>query len=284
MLLPDTRHCIEKIAALCEQASAAILYFYGNDERLKTIKKADSTPLTQADLAVHKILMEGLPQILSIPVVSEESAKAAQFAHHRDYWLIDPIDGTKEFINRTGEFCIAIARIENHRPTLGLIYAPLTHQYWFAIKGQGAYRYTPNQSIKALNAQNETAEPILITAKPKIGKRLQHYLSQTLGNYRQVSCASALKFCWIAEGKADIYFKLASATSEWDTAAGDILLSEVGGGLRYLGNTVLQYGRRETTLNPPFIAYNNKISSDKLACYFEQLEKLCSTENIYLPK
>lgn len=260
------------IAALCRTTSAAILRFYGQKEHLHVQEKSNHTPLTNADLTAHRLLSEGLPNILPLPVVSEESSHTLKTASLRDYWLIDPIDGTKEFIAQTGEFCICIARIYQHHPIFGLIYAPTTHQYWYAIAGEGAYT-TNNQGItKRLFCRRPNNQFTVITAKPQMHQNIRQYLHAIFpdDDYQHIACGSALKFCFIAEGKADLYPKLAAKTCEWDTAAGDILLHEAQGGLRYLGNTSLRYGIADDPLNPPFLAFAH-CSEERIQAWFEQI-------------
>ena len=248
--------CIREIAALCARTSAAILPYYGDHSRLVIREKSNHTPLTEADLAAHRLLVAGLPAIISLPVISEESQAEVHYRPLLDYWLIDPIDGTREFIAGRDEFCISIARIRDHRPVLGFIYSPTSERYWYAIEDNGAYFAAPGESTHRLYCRRYREDRLtLITAHMKMSRRMSTYLATTFGKFAHVTSGSALKFCAIAEGRADIYPKLSATTSEWDTAAGDILLSEAGGGLRYFGNTRRRYGLDETTLNPPFIAY-----------------------------
>lgn len=271
--------CITKIAALCEITSAAILRFYGNHALLKTVQKDNHTPLTQADLTAHDLLVQGLPAIINIPVISEESVKTDHNHDYNDYWLIDPIDGTREFINQTGEFCICIARVENHRPTLSLIYSPTTKKYWFAGLKQGSWHVTKDGGTIRLQCRPIPTRPTIITSQFKMSKRMKYYLQNTFGEYDYISGASALKFCKIIEGKADIYPKLSATTSEWDTVAGDLLLNEAGGKLRYFGNEILAYGTRDTTLNPPFIAFGAGVSETIYEKWFAQMTELFKAEN-----
>lgn len=274
--------CINQIAALCETTSAAILHYYGSE--LAIVEKDNHTPLTQADLAAHHLLLEGLPHIINLPVLSEESPEQEHLAQHPDYWLIDPIDGTKEFIRQTGEFCICIARITQHRPTLGLIYAPTQQTYWYAGQHHGTWKKTPHQHAQRLHCRPYPSTPTIITAQHRFSKRFHSYLHDAIGDYHQQRTASALKFCAIAEGKADLYPKISATTSEWDTAAGDIILSEAGGGIRYLGFDEFAYGSRHTTLNPPFIAFGVQDDEAQLSHYFQVLNTQLNTENLSHPK
>lgn len=278
---------IAQLTALCHKTSAVILSYYGQKERLDIQNKSNDTPITRADLAAHDILVDALPGIIDIPVISEESDQATHKQRHRDYWLIDPIDGTREFIEETGGFCIAIARIVDHRPVLGYIYAPTQSTFWVAFDGKGAYRGNGDAEIVAAGKVLNQLRPItcrtihppitIITAHRKLSKRMQAYLEQSFGDYQREIAGSALKFCAIADGKADIYPKISCTTSEWDIAAGDILLHEAGGGLRLPDGSLRQYGTSESTLNPPFIAYGAGLSQDDVAEYCRHLRHSIKT-------
>lgn len=243
---------IHELAALCHQTSAVILSYYDNPDALNVRQKDNATPLTQADLAAHQHLANALPHLISLPIVSEEAALPN--ICHTDYWLIDPIDGTKEFIRRSGEFCILIARITYHRPTLAFIYAPTTAQYWYAIKDYGAY-YCAKGQTRRLVCRAMPQKPTLITHRHQLSQRMQRLLAPIAPQgYERLGLGSALKFCQIAEGKADFYPKLAAKTCEWDSAAGDLLLSEAGGGLYQADGNPLLYGTKSDPTNPPFLA------------------------------
>lgn len=274
----EFQDCIAEIAALCANASAAILPFYGNQEALAVISKDDDSPLTQADLAADRLLHEGLPRIIHLPIISEES-QASQSQRYEDYWLIDPIDGTKEFIQGTGQFCIAIARIYQQRPILGMIYAPLTHTYWYAAQNLGAYKTTAEQAAQRLQCRRfNPKQATLLSASHKPSLRLHQFLHQHFGDYQHISQPSALKYGRLAEGNADFYVKLSLGGSEWDIAAGDILLQEAGGGLRYFPNQAVQYGGRDTLRNPPFLAYGAGFSESQIAAYFDAMQTLFAAE------
>lgn len=275
----EFQDCIAKIAALCANASAAILSFYTHQDEMGIIVKDDNSPLTQADLAADRILSQGLAGIADIPVISEEN-RASHHRHFDDYWLIDPIDGTKEFIQRSGQFCIAIARISGRRPVLGLIYSPITQQYWYAARGMGAYKAGPNQAPQRLSCRHfDPKQPRLLSARAKISKRLHGFLQGCFGDYRHISQASALKYCRMAEGEADFYVKLSLGGCEWDIAAGDILLSEAGGGMRYFADPApIAYGARDTLHNPPFIAYGQGFDAAAIADCFAAMQALFAAE------
>lgn len=271
LLSADAQQLISAIAALGHKTGAAILSFYGQPERYHIQQKSNHTPLTAADLAAHELLVRELPRIIDLPCLSEESDAAVHHNPPGDYWLIDPIDGTREFIENTGQFCIAIARIRQGRPTLGFIYAPVSGDYWYALHGQGAYQTDACGNTRRLQCRPAATPPTIITARPGLGQRMRAYLSDNFGDYRHICRGSALKFCAIAEGDADLYPKLTPTTSQWDIAAGDILLHEAGGGLRLLGNHLAQYGGSDT-LNPPFLAYGAGFDEAALQRYFTAMQ------------
>ncbi|UJF25207.1 3'(2'),5'-bisphosphate nucleotidase CysQ [Suttonella sp. R2A3] len=268
MLTSRDQQLVAQLTALCHETSAVILSYYRDQSTLNITQKDNNTPLTEADLAAHDALLNGLPKILKLPIISEESSPEVHQQRHSDYWLIDPIDGTREFIEHTDEFCIAIARIENHRPTLAYIYAPTTGKYWFALHGKGTYKGdSTSPEVKRLYGRSIADPATIITARIKLSRRMNGYLRNLFGDYTRTTRGSALKFCVIAEGGADIYPKLSYTTSEWDIAAGDLLLSETGGGIVLFDNTVPRYGCKDDTLNPPFLAYGGGISETQIAEY-----------------
>lgn len=273
MLTVDDQQLIAQIAALAKKTGAAILSFYNTPDSYQIIQKDNHTPLTDADLAAHHILTEGLEHILPLPCLSEESDPVVHRSTHDDYWLIDPIDGTREFIERTGEFCILIARIFRKEPVLSFIYAPVSNQYWYALAHKGAYfsdhQHTVRLFCRRVNFQSLT----IITARPQLSKRVRYYFTHNFPDYHMIHRGSALKFCALVEGRADIYPKLSSTTSQWDIAAGDLLLREAGGSLRFYGNQLPSYGNGET-LNPPFLAFGAGFSEAVITRYFSSMEEI----------
>lgn len=244
---------IPALTALCQEAGAVILSYYQNGS-LPIEHKDNNTPLTQADLAAHHLLAKRLPHIADIPVISEEGA------HHTDaprYWLIDPIDGTSEFIRQSGEFCILIALIEHHRPVLAMIYAPTRQECWYAASGAGSYKRHADGTQKRLYCRPAPHPPAIITHNFAQSRRMHAFMDDAFGpGYQHLRRGSALKFCAIAERQADIYPKIVAKTSEWDIAAGDLLLHEAGGGIRFYDGRVPQYGLSANLTNPPFLAFS----------------------------
>lgn len=238
-----------QLTALCLRTSAEILSLYGRGEQLAVARKADNTLLTRADLLAHEMLAAGLQDILPLELVSEEAEHKVGL---KDYWLIDPIDGTREFVEETGNFCLCIARILDHRPVFGLIFAPVSGDYYYAAEGAGSF-FCAGGEVQALHCHDLGRR--LITARPQVAPYMIRFAQTLLGpNYEHRARGSALKFCSIAAGQADIYPKLSPATSEWDIAAGHVILQEAGGFIRFFDRSEPRYGTKESMLNPPFVA------------------------------
>ncbi|MDO5090664.1 MAG: 3'(2'),5'-bisphosphate nucleotidase CysQ [Cardiobacteriaceae bacterium] len=268
----ELRAIIPSLTALCQKAGAVILSYYGKREALAIRAKDNHTPLTAADLAAHGILHDGLVAIANLPVVSEE----AEASHRRQtgrYWLIDPIDGTREFIRESGEFCILIALIDAHRPVLAMIYAPVSGDIWYAVRGAGSYKTDASGRTQRLQCRTPPAPPAVITHNFAQSKRMQQYLAESFGaEHPHLRMGSALKFCAIAEGRADFYPKIVAKTSEWDIAAGDLLLHEAGGGIRFADGRLPQYGLSAHTTNPPFLAFS-RLDASARAHYLQILAR-----------
>lgn len=249
----DPVHYLDDLRAIARRAADAILEIYAQD--FEVVCKPDDSPVTAADLAAQRVITEGLAAIApNVPVISEE-ATAASWAERRTWrrhWLVDPLDGTREFIKRNGEFTVNIALIENHRPVLGVVLAPVGGDAYYAASGQGAWRQaTPD------------AEPVRIHSRA-VGETLRvigsHWsggmaatLLDRLGPHDRVPLGSSLKFCVIARGDADLYLRL-GATSEWDTAAAQCVLEEAGGAVLDLAGRPFRYNTRDSLINPEFIA------------------------------
>ncbi len=254
----------EQLPGLCEKAGQVIMDIYHSAESLDIGYKDDSSPLTAADTQSHEILSKGLASLTPHwPVLSEEQVLPA-FAERSQwpcYWLLDPLDGTREFIERTGEFTINMALIENHRPVLGVVYSPLERRtYLGLVQEKKALRIdchgrteisvsakTPTESIKVLGSRRYGGEEF----EACIDK-----LAQLAPAIERQTAGSALKFCRLAEGEADIYPRFAPCC-EWDTAAGQALLEAAGGSVVGLDFKPLQYNQKPSILNPHFYAFGS---------------------------
>ena len=252
-----------KISNISVEAGRIILDYY--NKNLNITFKADESPLTQADLASNKLITDTIKKITpNIPILSEEEFIEWDVRKEwKKYWLIDPLDGTKEFIKKNGEFTVNIALIENNRPILGVIYAPASNELYFAKKNFGSYKILTNKQLNTLDNAKKISIKINKTNKVKIiGSRshsnpiLQKWVSKNFNDFQILQKGSSLKFCLIAEGFADIYPRF-GPTSEWDIAAGHIILEEAGGKLKSIDNKEILYNEKEDILNPNFFAYNN---------------------------
>jgi 3'(2'), 5'-bisphosphate nucleotidase len=253
------------LLALCHRAGEEICKHYHSAQASEFETKGDDSPLTQADMASHHILEAGLAEIDPLlPILSEESpvVDSAQRLAWTSFWLVDPLDGTKEFLARTGEFTINIALIEGSRPVLGILYLPLEDVAYVGIPGQFAARYHRNptgfwesKSISTRSLGTEGPLALLVSRRHR-GSVLQQcleWLEANLGEVERHDSGSALKFCRIAEGKGDIYPRF-SPCCEWDTAAGDAILEAAGGAILGLDGQPLRYNCSESLYSPWFYA------------------------------
>ena len=248
--MPELRHrCIELALA----AGAAILDIYRQDFSVET--KGDDSPLTAADLASHRILVEGLQALTpDVPVLSEESAQlpwSTRQAWTR-YWLVDPLDGTREFIKKNGEFTVNIALIENGEAVLGVVYAPALDYLLHAERGVGAFLRDGERDIAILTRTPAEAPLRVAASRSHLDERTAAAL-QRMGEVERFGLGSSLKFCRIAEGRVDVYPRF-GPTSEWDTAAGQCVLECAGGAVLRLDGSRLSYNTKDSLLNPDFIA------------------------------
>ncbi|TCJ26684.1 3'(2'),5'-bisphosphate nucleotidase [Halomonas sp. GDM18] len=246
------------IEQLCREAGQAILAVARGGE-LGTRAKADDSPVTAADMAAHHVLVEGLARLTpQIPVLSEESDKA-DIAARRDwqtFWLVDPLDGTREFVTGSGEYTVNVALIQGSRSVLGVVDAPVLETTWSGLAGVGAFREDATGRV-AITVSPEPEVLRVVASKSHLDARTAA-LIERLAPVENVSCGSSLKFCRIAEGNADLYPRYAP-TSEWDTAAAQAVL-EAAGGQVFDAESLpaqprrLDYNARDTLVNPFFIA------------------------------
>ena len=252
-----------KISNIAVEAGKIILDFY--NKNVDITFKTDESPLTQADLASNKFITDSIKKMSpNIPILSEEEFVEWDIRKAwKKYWLIDPLDGTKEFIKKNGEFTVNIALIENNRPIIGVIYAPVSNELYFSKKNFGSYKILTNKKLNTLdNAKKisikteKTNQVKIIGSRSHSNPLLQKWVSKNFNQFEILQKGSSLKFCLIAEGSADIYPRF-GPTSEWDIAAGHIILEEAGGRLKSIDNEEILYNEKEDILNPNFFAYNN---------------------------
>jgi len=245
---------MQSVISIALEAGQAILQVY--QDEIHVSQKTDDSPLTQADLAAHNLIMAKLTALDPIlPVISEESASIPYEKRSKwdRYWLVDPLDGTREFIKRNGEFTVNIALIEHQVPALGVVYAPALDLLFFAAKGEGAYRQLGNQPPQAIRARMFDPTQLIVAGSRSHGDaRLAKFLDR-IGPHLLISMGSSLKICLVAEGRADVYPRL-GPTSEWDTAAAQCVLEEAGGQLAGTDGCPLRYNTKDSLLNPEFFA------------------------------
>jgi len=236
-----------------KQASDSIMAIYAQDKAIWNLRiKHDQTPVTLADDACHQILHAAIEKHSKVPLLSEEGGEVS-FNDRKgwsEYWLLDPLDGTKEFVERTDEFCICLALMQNNQPSLGFIYIPKTNELFIGNKDIGSARIM-GESIEMLKPTKKRHTTWRI-----IGSRRSRWLgpwNDAIDEFNTYQCGSAIKFCRLAQGKADLYPRL-GPTSELDTAAGQALLEGVVGKVVTLEGKPLQYNKANL-LNPEFYAF-----------------------------
>lgn len=230
-MILDLANLIEPILKISREAGARVREIYGEDD-VKIRSKSDDSPVTCADIAAHEIIGGGLGEITpDIPVLSEESLDVAFETRSawETFWLVDPLDGTREFIKRSGEFTVNVALIRQHEPILGVIYAPVHEVTYYAWRFGGAFKVKDSDARpQKIYSRPLDETPVRVAGSRSYAvKALQTFLRR-LDNYEYVGVGSALKSCLIAEGAIDVYPRL-GPTSEWDTAAAQCILEEAGG-------------------------------------------------------
>jgi 3'(2'), 5'-bisphosphate nucleotidase len=255
---PDepTAELRDAVLTLAQEAGVAIMQVYASEFAVE--HKDDHSPLTLADREAHAVIVAGLRALTpDIPVLSEESpAEYHAFATRGQWptlWLVDPLDGTREFVKRNGEFTVNIALIHHHRPVLGVITLPAMNVAYLGAHRLGAQRVTAQQAVEPIHTRHPApGTPVVVGSRSHAGDSLALLLKR-LGPHQLCSVGSAIKFCRVAEGAADFYPRL-GPTSEWDTAAGQAIVEAAGGQVLNLNGEVLSYNRRDSLLNPNFVA------------------------------
>ena len=235
------------VKAVAIAAGNAIMDIYQRDFAIYT--KTDESPLTEADLAAHHVIVDGLTALSDLPILSEESANIAWSERQtwQSYWLVDPLDGTKEFINKNSEFTVNIALIENGKPILAVVYAPALNKAWL---GDGKTAWLVTKAGKEVIRLLPATIPTVVGSRSHPSVELEAYLQQ-LGEHKLVAVGSSLKFCLVAEGRAQYYPRL-GPTMMWDTAAGQCIAESAGATVNDLDGFPLRYDR-ESLLNPYFV-------------------------------
>jgi 3'(2'), 5'-bisphosphate nucleotidase len=250
---------IQKINSIAKKAGDEIMRIYQQD--FDVDYKKDNSPLTKADIHSNEVIIKNLENLYpDIPILSEENKEIPyEIRKNWEYfWLIDPLDGTKEFVKKNGEFTVNIALIYKNIPVLGAIYAPALNLLYYAQKEKGAYKQEKNKKPQRLPIYNHTDNGILkvIVSKSHYNQETKEFVNNLKNQYKKtiefIHIGSSLKLCLIAEGKADIYPRLAP-TMEWDTAAGQVIVEQAGGKvIEFKNKKYLKYNK-QNLLNPYFI-------------------------------
>ena len=249
----DPNQLLLEVTALAREAGRAILEIYASSFSVQ--EKEDRSPLTEADLRSERLILAGLKRIApEIPVLSEESGQVP-YATRKNWsrlWIVDPLDGTREFVQRNGEFTVNIALVDHHRPVLGIVHAPVLERDYFACEGIGAFRSDAQAAGRPIRVAKRGSGPVrVVGSRSHRGNSLDAFLAR-VGPHEFVEVGSSLKLCLVAEGQADVYPRL-GPTSEWDTAAGQCVLEQAGGRVLMLDGEPLVYNAREEVLNPYFV-------------------------------
>lgn len=259
-------------------AGVAIMNIYSQDE-ISVQDKSDGSPLTLADTTSHTIIEDRLQkEFPDLPVFSEES-KAVPYEERKQwerYFLIDPLDGTKEFVKRNGEFTVNIALIEHGRPVLGVVFAPVLDVVWYAAEGKGAFKSTAGGSPKQIFCDPLSLEHrVRVVGSRSHGSSALSLYTDFFAEFDILPMGSSLKLCRIADGGADLYPRF-GLTSEWDIAAAQCVLQEAGGGVFQFSGKELEYNK-ENILNPFFVALG-KTGEDVKTMLLNKAKDVCDGE------
>ena len=250
----DLKALLPHVVEIAEEAGVGISRIYERDFEVEY--KDDHSPLTEADLFAHETIRRGLAQIEPrLPLLSEESTDIP-FSERGDwesYWLVDPLDGTREFVKRRDDFTVNIALIHRRQSVLGVVYVPVVKTCYTAVSGGGAYKRMAGGAECAIHVRTDAQdEPVIAVSFSHTGKTTAAFLEK-IGPHRLVRRGSLLKCCLIAEGEIDLYPRFGD-TCEWDTAAGQCILEEAGGALTDFSGNPLRYNTKDSLINPSFVA------------------------------
>ncbi len=248
----------QSILGIAKDAGAEIMAIYEKDFAI--YEKQDTSPLTEADLAAHNVIVNALESVSDLPILSEESADIAwdERKSWQSYWLVDPLDGTKEFIKKNGEFTVNIALIEDGKPTLGVVYAPALNKSYVGVVGEGAWTEVDGE-FTPISARKHDGSEVwkIVGSRSHQSPEIQNLLAQLSGDTELVAMGSSLKLCLVAAGEAHLYPRL-GPTSEWDTGAAHAVALAAGANVTVLDPAnpldnnadALTYNQKESVLNP----------------------------------
>jgi len=263
----EAAHCKDAVVEISKLAGCRILDLFLPE--IAVTQKDDQTPLTAADLAANKVIIERLTEIdAELPVLTEETCEVPleERGTWSTYWLVDPLDGTREFIKQHGEFSVNIALIHNSVPVLGVVHAPVLDTTYWASKGEGAWKQIGNEEPRQIKVRRAPDRRVTVALgwATHFSRKLEKFLDN-LGDHSELRMGGALKSCLVAEGRADIYACL-GPTGEWDTGAAQCIVEEAGGKITDTKMNSLRYNTRDSLLNPDFFAFGagNRCWSDYL--------------------
>ncbi len=262
--MTDAQALLAAVTGIAKRAGEEILNVYHRSGDIASQAKGDDSPLTEADTRANALIARELQRLTpAIPLLSEESTLPpyALRQNWSEYWLIDPLDGTKEFINRNDEFTVNIALVRDGVPVLGVVHAPALAMTWTGLLGSGAWKQEGEGSLRAIvtasmPAESRSGKIRVVASRRHGGEALQSMLdtlTQQFSEVALVNMGSSLKICILAEGGADLYPRLAP-TSEWDTAAAQAVLCAAGGKVCRTDFSALRYNSKDDILNPSFLA------------------------------
>lgn len=251
MSATNIKPILDNLKSIAYEAGERIMRIYSSSDINVSIKK-DASPVSAADIEAHQHITSSLAKLTNYPIVSEEDADSTKIRNnHSWFWLIDPLDGTKEFLNKNGEFTVNIALVGNGQSNFGIVYAPAIDLMYWGGASMGAHRCHDGLTEEITVSSQGESSCRVVASKSHLNTETQEFIAK-LGDVSLVQSGSSLKFCRIAEGTADIYPRLAP-TCEWDTAAAQAILEAAGGFVLDLNNKPLGYGKSDV-INPSFIA------------------------------
>ena len=253
---------ISEVNKIAIKAGHKIMEVYQDVDNFNVEIKGDDSPLTRADKEANKIICDGLEKLsIKYPIISEEN-KEIPYAERKDFeyvWMVDPLDGTKEFIKRNGEFTVNIALIHQNKSVAGVVYTPVTEELYYAVKGEGAWveQAGSKKSLAATYYRSDEKALSIVCSRSHLNDETQQFIDD-YNEPLKVAKGSSLKFLILASGEAQVYPRLAP-TMEWDTAAAHIILEEAGGEILKAKDAQPMVYNKENLLNPHFVAYGNRL-------------------------
>ncbi len=261
-MLITTKKLIHTVVSISKDAGSAIMDIY-NQNDASVEYKLDKTPVTKADLNSHDIIKHRLKLVTdNIPILSEEDTQVSfsERSEWDEYWLIDPLDGTKEFLNRNGEFTVNIALMRKNRPIFGVIYSPVNNETFWGCEGYGSYEFSEVRGETRIMVSNKNKKRIACSRSHQKSSEIEDFANEY--SYEMIKIGSSYKFCMLAKGNVDIYPRL-GPTSEWDIAAGHAILIHAGGSIIDFSGKEIFYNK-ENLINPNFIAASSKVLANNI--------------------